>query len=272
MVRIIRELRLISIMDGVRFRWHQVRTAQKRKSFLNRHKDLSLPPAYFMYETFRLDHQLFYEDGLQTAQWLRDRIQPHIGLQGLKILDWGCGPGRVVRHLPDLLGESCRVFGTDYNPSYIDWCSRHIAGVQFSRNSLEPPLQFADQSFDVIYGISIFTHLSAALHASWFNELLRVLRPGGILLLTTQGSAFRAKMTAGERRRFDQGQLIERAKTTIGHRTFSAFQPASYVTQLIGPHALLEHLPGNPHPEHPEQDVWIIRKRDDAFPEARSVR
>jgi len=54
---------------------------------------------------------------------------------------------------------------------------------------LFPPTGFADASFDAIYGISVMTHLTAAARDAWLEELARLLRPGGIALVTFNGAA-----------------------------------------------------------------------------------
>jgi len=51
----------------------------------------------------------------------------------------------------------------------------------------QPPLPFPDNSFDLIYAVSVFTHLSEEHQRTWLPELRRVLRPGGRLLLVDIG-------------------------------------------------------------------------------------
>ena len=121
-------------------------------------------------------------------------------------------------------------------------------------------MSFEGDAFDVIYGISIFTHLSKEMHFAWFNELLRVLKHGGIMLLTLHGSAFKEKLTKAEKIKFEKGELVVKSNTKEGHRTFGAFQPASFVKELVGLNEILEHIPGDVKNGKPQQDVWIIKK------------
>lgn len=100
------------------------------------------------------------------------------------VLDWGVGCGRVARHLAPALGE--RFFGCDIDADNVAWCNQNLSG-SFRASRLEPPLPYADASFDLIYGVSVFTHLRAHWELRWLEELHRVLRPGGTLLVTVHG-------------------------------------------------------------------------------------
>jgi len=183
-------------------------------------------------------------------------------LDNSKILDWGCGPGRTIRHFPQLI-PNCQIYGTDYNPKYINWCKSNLKGIDFKLNGLKPPIDFEDNFFDVIYGISIFTHLSESNHYEWAKELMRVLKPGGILYITLHGLPFREKLSDQEQKDFDNGKLVFSTKTKEGHRTFVAFQPESFVRELFAEHEISEFIPGLLISGRPDQDIWIIRKKDD---------
>jgi SAM-dependent methyltransferase len=100
------------------------------------------------------------------------------------VLDWGVGCGRVARHLAPLVAG--RFHGCDIDADNAGWCAAHLPG-SFAPSRLEPPLPYADESFDVIYGISVFTHLKAPWEERWLAELHRVLRPGGVLMMTVHG-------------------------------------------------------------------------------------
>jgi SAM-dependent methyltransferase len=50
-----------------------------------------------------------------------------------------------------------------------------------------PPLPYENASFDYIYSISVFTHFDKTSFVCWGEELSRVLRPGGLALLTLHG-------------------------------------------------------------------------------------
>jgi len=133
--------------------------------------------------------------------------------------------------------------------------------VTFDLNGLEANLPYDDHTFDIIYGISIFTHLSKAMHEAWIKELHRVLDHGGILLLTMQGENFKSKLSSAEKTKFDKGQLIVRGKVKEGHRTYSAFHPDIYLEKLFEEFTVLEKITEETsEKEYTPQDTWILKK------------
>jgi SAM-dependent methyltransferase len=257
----LRQLGLLQPADYFRFWLEKFRNRKKNRNFLSKNHGVKLPPDYLIYESFQLDYQKYFTGSEDTAQWLAGLLKKHINLSGVKILDWGCGPGRVIRHLPKFTGPGTEFFGTDYNAESIAWCSGNLSGIQFNQNSLEAGLPYESNFFDVIYGISVFTHLSEKMHLEWFEELFRALKPGGIMLFTTQGENFREKLTGNELIEFDEGRLIVRGKTKEGHRTYSAFHPKKFMVKLFAGTKVLEHIERKPEPGGwLPQDVWIIKK------------
>jgi len=123
--------------------------------------------------------------GRKNVQTMRDLLQASgARLQrGTRILDFGCGAGRMIRWLADVAGHG-EVWGTDISAEHIVWCTQHLAPpFHFLVNTLLPHLPFEDRYFDIVYAGSVFTHIDD-LAQTWFLELRRVLRPGGALYVT----------------------------------------------------------------------------------------
>jgi SAM-dependent methyltransferase len=257
--KILRTLGILKFTDKLRFFIFYLRTFKERRRFIKSNPNISTPPAYLIYEAFDLNYDSYYFASRRTATWLLDFFRKHCDLVNINILDWGCGPARIIRHLPELLDKSCHLYGTDYNHETISWNKKAIKGINFNLNDEEPPLPYVNNSFNIIYGISIFTHLSYDLHLKWFNELIRISKNQGILFLTLQGSSFRIKLTSPEIDHFDKGELITRGNTKIGHRTYTAFHPPAFIHDLIKGHQVLEHIEGGIINNKPQQDIWIIR-------------
>src|SRR5262249_34512284 len=150
-----------------------------------------LPPDDIAYDAYgTLDWQFYWGFGQLIAEFLAHRIRGHA--PGGRVLEWGCGPARIVRHLPALLGTEWRVTGADANAKTIRWCADHVPDVEFAENGTEPPLPFLEAAFDCVYAVSVFTHLSVDLQRRWARELRRVLKPGGLLVCTLNGDASRS--------------------------------------------------------------------------------
>ena len=114
------------------------------------------------------------------------RGQIELGTQS-RVLDFGCGCGRVLVYFKDTVG--CEMIGSDIDGEAIAWCADNLSRFgSFVRNGALPPLPLADSSVDFLYSISVFTHLPERMQFDWLKELARVVRPGGLLLLTTRGT------------------------------------------------------------------------------------
>ena len=180
---------LLPIIEQINFHRKKWQNRKSNQDFKKNNPTVKLPPDFYLYETFNLNYDKFYTNGKPTAAWLVNHICEFKKFKNLSILDWGCGTGRVLRHLPAILDSSNSFYCTDYNQKYVKWCTENLEKIQFKNNHLKPPLAYKDNSMDIIYGISIFTHLSEELHFSWISELTRVLKNEGILFLTTHGEA-----------------------------------------------------------------------------------
>ena len=252
----------MNALDRLHYFLHRLRNKSKNEKFIRENPEIKLPPEYTLYEAYRLDYANYFEDGRNTAQWVAKELSLHLPVGQKKILDWGCGPARVVRHMPELL-QGAEIYGSDYNAKTIEWCKQNIPGVNFSVNSLAPPLSYQEKFFDAIYALSVFTHLSEENHFTWIKELYRILKPGGVLLITTQGNAFAGKLTSTEKETFNQGEIVVRGKVKEGHRTFSAFHPEKFMLTFFSDGwKLLKFEKGSVQDWGPQQDLWIVKKNE----------
>jgi SAM-dependent methyltransferase len=103
-----------------------------------------------------------------------------------RVLDWGCSSGRVIRWLGDIAGGT-ELVGTDINDIAVRWCQENLPFASAHVNGPLPPLPFPDAHFDLIFGISVVTHLDQNYERAWLRELWRVARPGALVLLSVHG-------------------------------------------------------------------------------------
>ena len=240
----------------------RLKNSATNKAFKKAHSGAKLPPDFILYESFgKLNYDRYYNGGQETAQWLVDIIGNYHDLNNTVVCEWGCGPGRIIRHLPGILkNKGCTIIGTDYNHDTIEWDKNNLKGISFFENRLAPPLPFETGSIDVLYAISVFTHLSEQMHYAWLEELMRVLKLGGILLFTTHGDSFKDKLMPVEIKLYEEGMLVERSHSTEGKRTYAAFHSPVFVKKLLSNYRLLAHLE-NTEPQHQyNQDFWIAGK------------
>ena len=119
-----------------------------------------------------------------------------------RVLDVGCGIGRMAVPLTEYLSPRGCYEGTDVVPEGIEWCSAHITSKYpnfrfqladvFTKfynptgrfQACEYRFPFADNSFDFAFLTSVFTHMLPGDVANYMKELSRVLKPGGKCLIT----------------------------------------------------------------------------------------
>lgn len=206
------------------------------------------------------DPEWFLESGWLTA----NTIASALGRQGLEVgragrlLDFGCGCGRIIRHWDTL--DSVALYGCDRDARGVRWCAEHLRFARFDAHSAAPPLPYADESFDAVCAVSVFTHLPEVDQHAWMPELRRLLVPGGILVLTTHGERYLGKLTSDERAAFEAGRVVVRRPSAVGTTLCTAFHPESYVREsLTGGFELLEFSPGGAAGT-PYQDLVVLRK------------
>ncbi|HEY3727903.1 MAG TPA: class I SAM-dependent methyltransferase [Solirubrobacteraceae bacterium] len=115
------------------------------------------------------------------------------------VLDFGCGAGRVLPWFAEL-APAAAGSGCDVDGSAIAWARAHRPGLDWTVSSFAPPLPYAAQSFDLVYSVSVLSHLGPEPERAWLGELRRVLAPGGMALLSVHGRRAFEEFRAGRTR------------------------------------------------------------------------
>ena len=216
---------------------------------------LALPPRRLMVRVAGTANGDWF---LRSGRAGYDTIAAHVAVdESASILDFGCGCGRVLRYWRDHPGP---VAGSDRDDDAVAWCRRNLAFAHVERNGLEPPLPFADGAFDLVYALSVFTHLTEELQTAWRDELRRVLRAGGRLLATTHGRSYLPRLEGTERARFERGELVVRWADLPGSNLCSAYHPEAYIRETLARGFELETLEPEGARGNPTQDVIVLRK------------
>jgi SAM-dependent methyltransferase len=123
----------------------------------------------------------YLERGKQALRAIENVLPGDWTWANKRVLDFGCGAGRTIRHLRHVAvgGE---VWGCDTDPECIAWDTEHLVpSLSFVVNDHQPPLPFESEKFDLVYALSVFTHIDTHW-ASWLLELHRVLAVGGLMV------------------------------------------------------------------------------------------
>jgi SAM-dependent methyltransferase len=149
--------------------------------------------------------------------------------------------------------------GCDYNPELVAWCREALPFMEVRANELEPPTAFPAERFDLVYAISVLTHLSERLAQRWVTEWARVLKPGALLLVTTHGDFYRRSLNQKKLQRYDAGEIVVSKPRLEGLNACAAHHPPACVTgRLLEGFELVLHLPGGSPPDFP-QDIFLAR-------------
>ncbi|WP_433942387.1 class I SAM-dependent methyltransferase [Brevundimonas diminuta] len=149
-----------------------------------------MTPPERLLERIGVPHHAFAEsgDGVVDDLALALALVGHPLPNFRDVLDFGCGCGRVLTPMqaryPHLV-----VTGADIDGEAVSWLADVVPG-KFVALPHEPPAPFESKTFDLIYGVSVFTHLPEDLQFAWLAELRRIIRPDGFVLLTVHGESW----------------------------------------------------------------------------------
>jgi SAM-dependent methyltransferase len=145
---------------------------------------LPTPPRE-LWEGWTDREEIYLRTGRRDMQFVLDTVTQagEAPAEFSKVLDFGCGAGRMLRFYPSDTPGLER-WGVDIKAKFIAWAQQHLSPpLSFAVTTTLPHLPFEDDYFDLVFCFSVFTHM-AELADAWFLELRRVLRPGGYLFIT----------------------------------------------------------------------------------------
>jgi ubiquinone/menaquinone biosynthesis C-methylase UbiE len=185
-------------------------------------------PNLYSYHHLRLMQISFGTEGIISQGGLPsvDYLFKGINLDGKKILDVGCGFGGVDIHLAQQF--SCYITAIDCEPYMILQAEKFrekevsffLGQVEFQVSKELTALQeFPSQSFDVVCSKEMLYHVPKEQKQQYLNEMYRVLKPGGILVIADwlQGTPL----------------LGEHLKRTMGVEGFSHYVTSKELLQIM---------------------------------------
>ena len=137
-------------------------------------------PDYFMEneaESRRLEVKTRPEAVQKQALWCG--VKP-----GLRVLDAGCGPGKVTSILHEMIRPGGTILGVDYSEKRIDHAKKHYgqrSGIDFQLHDLRDPLEGVGQ-FDLIW-VRFVLEYNLLESPEIVRNLTACLKPDGYLCL-----------------------------------------------------------------------------------------
>jgi SAM-dependent methyltransferase len=166
--------------------------------------------------------------GLSVIQHaVRRRIREIDLPRGSRILDAPCGAGELTAALRD---DGYAVQGADINPA-----PANRLGDAFTIADLSHPLPWPDESFDAVLSVEGIEHLENR-HA-YLRELFRVLKRGGVLVLTTPNIVSvrsRVRFRGSGFFHHDPRPLREGARHPLHHIGLMTFPDLRYALHTAG--------------------------------------
>jgi len=174
------------------------------------------------------DLESFLEQGRQNQNSLVEGIGKFGGKFSEidNILDFGCGCGRTAIWWKKLFPQK-HFHGTDIDRESIDWATKNVTEASFKLNQSKPPLDYPSRFFDLVYSISVFTHLDADYQDYWLAEIQRVTKPGGWILLTVHSDKAISNLPEKLRAEVDANGILF-LKENIMSNVFPDFYQVTY--------------------------------------------
>lgn len=133
-------------------------------------------------------------------------------LPNMKILDAGCGNGRMLRKMCELGAEPENCYGMDLSGDVIDYARENTTSKMCYNWDVGDikDTRFLDNTFDVIFNLGVLIHIKDNDYIKDIaKEFYRVLKPGGLAFVivsneTTQWSDTMLEIT----RNFTEAELL----------------------------------------------------------------
>lgn len=179
------------------------------------------------------------------------------------VLDFGCGCGRVLPFMQAAMPDA-QFHAVDIDEEAIRWVRIVHPDVQSYATPDMPPLPYADASFDLIYVVSVWTHLDEDRQIAWLAEMRRVLKPGGLLVASLHGERTASRVMPLEAWHQIMARGFAYAPVSIWRDVFPswygcAWHTPEYIERVWAKYLTVRaHFPGALNDDH---DLVVCEKR-----------
>ncbi len=182
--------------------------------------ELPLPPVDLVDRVGAVggDLALYQEIGRRTREEILALLPEAWSFEGKRVLDFGCGAGRTLRHFV-AEADVAEIHGCEIDAPSVAWLEANLSPpFHVLRNEEAPPLPLESDSFDLIWAISVYTHLTDRW-AEWLLEHHRLLRDGGLLIATILGPELADELhpAVPDARDADRGAPTDRVGMNVVH-------------------------------------------------------
>jgi SAM-dependent methyltransferase len=262
LISALRAVGCLGLADWLYALWTAQQAAAINAAQVRAHPEITFPPAPLVFEVqgyARYDWWL--ESGAKHADALAAVMRVHAQHGVGRVLEWGCGPGRILRPIAAALGPAVMLDGCDPNPACIAAARAYAPAASLALSAPAPPAPYPENTFDAVYGVSILTHLDAPYALAWIMDLRRILKPGGLAILTTHGARHARSLPPEKAAQFAAGLHVALTGARQGSRTFAAYTPVAAMNAFAAKADLIIRAH---HEEGPAaiiaQDVWVLQR------------
>ena len=147
---------------------------------------LPLPPLRLAQRIGSVTLEDFDASGRDICRTIARTLPRDWDWSGKRCLDFGSGVGRALRHFTPEASRA-EFWGCDIDGSSIRWSVQSLSPpFRFFQIGEVPTLPLEDNSFDLVYAVSVLSHIHTTWH-QWLMEIRRILKPGGVFFATFLG-------------------------------------------------------------------------------------
>jgi 2-polyprenyl-3-methyl-5-hydroxy-6-metoxy-1,4-benzoquinol methylase len=243
------------------FRWNLLRYQASNTVFKKNNPGFHIPPDSLLFETGSLHYHSYQNSGQEAAAEIESLCKIFGNSPIQAILDWGCGVGRVTRHLADYFPDAS-ITGIDVNPTSIEWLQKNIQGIEWLQSSTNPSSETISGKYDLIIALSVLTHLPANEQANWLNKLYGLLQPQGLVWLSTHGKAYLHQLTHQQKKQLSEQGIITLGADKKGSRQMRTYHTYAGMKLLVSRDwEIVIYYDGQKFPGIlGGQDAWLLKK------------
>lgn len=251
---------LQTILNECSFYWQYIIYFNKNKKFKQKKSNKFIPTNRDLFETFKLDYELYFIDGQIAAKEIIDYYHLYSTNKTniTYVLDWGCGVGRVIQHIPIILPNAI-CYGADINKKRIEWNRLHISNVLFDLIEYKQ-LPYPSSFFNLVFGFSVLTHIHNSEQQFWLRELKRIMQSGAVAIISTHGIHYYHQLSAKEQQTITSCGSLTNEYKNDGHHLMATYNDPTAFRVLLEQFFIIKtYYEGKSHPEKlGGQDLWIV--------------